>query len=297
MYTASAYFNSFFPAKPLDLSNKNKKYSIKIPSASFSFILFIHNRAVTRVGITGWIWASEQPLRQCLPMLLSSLVSASPFPQGGGCEVPCSIMHSAFLPKEKKLEKQPVRYSGQPQGVQWAGSGLGALSSAPELPQDVCPGARSAQPSTEHLLLAGSLRAQSSSHTTGTPPSPPSVPKGSTMNCRNKNKAKNISIWDILRISENTFNAFWCDHISQLMCVISLFFSLSASPSRNSFCTCALLFNPVAFALFYCQVSLHQPQLFYHSCCYQALWMFLTCFFLTEETLCKIHFLCSFTIN
>lgn len=134
-------------------------------------------------------------------------------------------------------------------------------------------------------------------HATGTPPSPPSVPKGSTMNYRNKNKAKNISIWDILRISENTFNAFWCDHISQLMCVISLFFSLSANPSRNSFCSCALLINPVAFALFYCQVSLHQPQSFYHSCCYQALRMFLTCFFLTEETLCKIHFLCSFTIN
>lgn len=165
MYTASAYFNSFFPAKPLDLSNKNKKYSIKIPSASFSFILFIHKRAVTRVGITGWIWASEQPLRQCLPMLLSSLVSASPFPPGGGCEVPCSIVRSAFLPKETKLEKQPVQYSGQPQGVQWAGSGLGALSSAPELPRDVCPGARSAQPSAEHLLLVGSLRAQRSRHT------------------------------------------------------------------------------------------------------------------------------------
>lgn len=115
--------------------------------------------------------------------------------------------------------------------------------------QDVRRGARAAELTAEHPRPAESVRTQRSCHTTrGTPHGPPSIAKWSITNYRNKNKA-----------TGNIFNAFWCDHISQLICVISLSFSLSTKPSLNCFCSCALLLNSVAFSLFYCLIYLHQP--------------------------------------
>lgn len=81
--------------------------------------------------------------------------------------------------------------------------------------QDMRLGARAAELAAEHPHPAKLVHTQRSGRTTqGTPHSPPSITKWRIMNYRNKNKA-----------AENVFSAFLCDHISQLICVISLSFN------------------------------------------------------------------------
>lgn len=101
----------------------------------------------------------------------------------------CSALLSVFLSKEEELEEQPVQYQG------WGLSGC-------------VPRARSAQPSSEHLFLAGSLRAQSSSHTQLELLPAPQCCKGKHYQFIFTEIKAKPGISSPLRISDNIFNAF-----------------------------------------------------------------------------------------
>lgn len=149
---------------------------MKIASASFSFILSIHTRAMAPAGITCWSWASEQPLGQ---WLLSSLVSAS-----------CSTSEAAVLCSALSF---PLKGRGAG-GAASAVPGLGALrmcSQSQECPAQLgasVPGRISACPELQP-------------HTAGTAASPPVLQREalSIYFYRNKSKARNLFTTENIR--------------------------------------------------------------------------------------------------
>lgn len=149
--------------------------------------------------------------------------------------------------------------------------------------------------SQEHLLLAGSLRALSSSHTLlELLPALPVWQREAQSITGIKTKPR-MSL--LLRISENVFGAFWCDGTSQLIYVISLsFFGQSKLKFLLHLCPtlqfCCILI--ILLSNFSASATVILSFLLLSSFMNEIP---LTCFFLTEEMLCKNHFLCSFTIN
>lgn len=127
-----------------------------------------------------------------------SELQSSPGAAGGSC----STVPSAFLPKEKELEKQPEQHSGQPQCVQCV---LGAPSSAPELPQDVFPEPGVPSPASSPGRVSSCPELQT--HTPGVSPSLPDGGFQREAQSITEVKTKpRMSL--LLRKPENVFGAF-----------------------------------------------------------------------------------------
>lgn len=201
MYSASPYFNSFFAAKPLDLFNINEKCSMKIAPAPSSFILFIHSRAVTRVGITCWIWASEQPWGSWGQLFHCALSFPSQW-KGAGEAARAALWAAPVC----------AVCAGGSQLCCWAASGCVSR-------------ARSAQPSILSWQGLFVPRAPDTHSWSVSQSSRWRLPKGSTINHRSKNKAKNVFI------AEKTWKCLWC-------------FLMWWHPSTNP-CHFFVLFQPI----------------------------------------------------
>lgn len=273
MYSASPNFNSLFAAKPLGLLKS------KVQDENCFSILFIHPFHSHQSCGTCWHHLLILSFRAALgavaaPTLVSASCSTSEAAVGA---LLCSALLSAFLPKEEELEEQPVQYPEQDQSSQDVFPEPGVPSPA----WSIC--------SWQYLCVP---RAQP--HSAGTA-ARLAVLQRETLSITEIKAKPGIS--SSLRISDNIFNAFWCDHISWLICVISLSFSsqsklkflLHLCPAPQFCCILTILLsNSSASAtaiLSFLLLSNFMNEIP------------LTCFFLTKETLCRIHFLCSFTIN
>lgn len=172
---------------------------------------------------------------------------------GGNHMVPCPIVHTGFQSKEQLENKPILEYSsqspsvckGQAQGCRALCSAFEMLSDCGSWSQGCWAHSRAFAPCRIGAYLAVCPYDLWNSS---------QVVKWNTMNYRSKNKA-----------AEDIFNAFGCNHISQV--IVQFLCPFSSNPSLNCFSTLHALITSVAFSLVYCHIYLHQPWAVWHLWC------------------------------